>query len=315
MKTMIEKIKKILFKKDNVSSVTEFSNQYLMDKMERVFTQILERDSYDDRLLFDCDYLIMLPTEVYNRLVVNSQIIIDGIIKRFYKVIKEKKEGKEYIPLSKNWCIQFVAKNFSTDNNEEEVITVISNPVPINWSNAKEQDLQKVSVNGKHSSYSNLNINELLFSNVNMLQKGTGTVRFNPNLEVSSIPNTTNQNTNTEEETPTDALAVINFIENGKFLKFTMKKNELTIGKAKNGELATEDYLPVETDDRGLKINHFIIKYNSQERGFSIAVFAPTRVNEEPVPISRSSSNLTWKPLTQKSAILCGMTQFDFKVL
>lgn len=310
---MINKLKNILFKKEKITNSNEFTNQYLLDKIEEVFTSILKKDSYDDRLLFDCDYIVVLPPDVYKRMEVNSKIIINDIIKRFYKVIKEKKGTKEYIPMAKEWCIQFVPRDFKNteEANTIPLVEVISSPVPQNWREPKELDFQKVSINGKHSSFSNLNINELLLSNVNMLQKGKGCVKFNPNLVIENM--TSHLMDNNEAEESEQGFSCIKFHENGESFIFTMKKNILVIGKGKPNELSTEEYLPIQTEDRGLKPNHLHIKYNEDERGFYIAVIAPTRVNEKSISISPNTHELKWYPLAKTSAILCGRTQFDFE--
>ena len=323
---MINKLKKIFFPKEEITNSSELSNQYLINKIEKAFREVMERDSFDDRLLFDCDYLVILPPEVYNRIEVNSKIIIEGIIKRFYKVIEQEKEGKQYIPLAKEWCIQFIPRDFESGKKDEtqEPMTVISNPVPIKWQEAKQEELQKVSINGKHSSYSNWDLNDLILSNVNMLEKGKGFVKFNPNLVIDGdyVPNQEgNQNKSQSTgnhgqiETTERGLAKIGFFEGGGRLSFTMKQELLVVGKGQKGELSKPGYLPIETTDRGLRQNHFHIKYVPAERGFYLATFAPIRVNEEALSISQSTDNPIWHPLTAKSAIICGLTQFDFEVL
>lgn len=313
---MLNRLKKVFFKDKEIGNANEFTNQYLVDKVAKAFKDVLERDSIEMQMLYDCDFLILLPPEIYSRVELQAPLIAKGMIHRFYEIIKaEKSKYKSYLPLAEAWHIQFIPKDFTdtvagTDFGTQ--MDIVSSPVSIkDWNELTEDEVNKVSVNGKHSKYTKWNINEAVLGRVDMLEKGRIRLKFNPNLEVE--PQKEAQKT---LPVANGTLAKLLFSEGNKYLSFTMKKAELTVSRAKNDqEVSTESRLIIRTTDHGLKPDHFCIRYNPEARSFSIALYAPARINEKSVALSPVKGKEVWHPLTKESAILCGLTQIDFKAL
>ena len=68
-------------------NVTVFSNQRIVDKAEKAFMKVLEQRSMDDQMLYDCNFMIAVPTEHYDVVSVAAPLIAKTIVRRFYKVI------------------------------------------------------------------------------------------------------------------------------------------------------------------------------------------------------------------------------------
>ena len=128
---------------------------------------------------------------------------------------------------------------------------------------------------------------------------------YNPSTDVKKL-----------EEKKSGAIAKLCFDMNKKNNCYDMISNNVEIGLANSAaEGSTSARLNIFLQTKDLQRNHFRIKYDDNTRMFSIALFAPARVNEEKLNISTDQSNPVWHRLKQKSSITCGLFQVNFESL
>lgn len=317
---MIKKLTSILFGSSTPFKQSDgFSNKKLVKMVEDVFTQILIRDSLDDRLIYDSNFMIVVSSEIYDRVSLQAPFIAQSIVKRFYKVIEKHMVNKdEFVPCSTHWHIQFVSGEHITNQEESqgEVEIFSQFAVKTNWVDmfTSEVSSGSVSLNGKHSRYSNWAINPEIMNNVDVLEKGFVRIPFD--LGGNTAFENKEGVRKTEKHLLNEELAEIQFEQDGRTLAFKMTTQKLTIGKAtsKNDKLQREK-LVIHSDNPGLKEDHMQIQYDADSRIFYIAVYANTVVNGEQVKVSYSTDNPTWHSLKQESNIMCGLYRIYFKAL
>lgn len=316
-------LKQKLFSSDGISSSNTFTNQLLVDNIEKVFSSIVDRDSVDDRILYDSSFMIVVPEEKYESICLQAPGLSKAIVKRFYKVLKKKKKKKPILtPISANWDFQFVA-NTGKDSDESRIMDIYSQvTTKKSWSETlkEEKSIGSYSLNGKHSNYSNWNVATDFFKNVNILEKGHISIRFNSSLQFADETDTSlssgSEKVKTNEQNQNEKLALITYDENNSKMEYGMRKPFLTISKATSpNEQLTLDRLSIITDSKSLKENHIEIRYDAGSRLFYIAVYAATTVDGKDVQVSYSNDNPKWHQLKQKSDIYCGMYHIEFRAL
>lgn len=330
---MIEKIKNLFFGKDNDNEWGTISNQMIVEKVEKVFTEILKRDSVYERMIFDTDFLILVPPATYERVSLQAPALAKPIINKFYEVIrKQSLKYPDFTPLANYWNLQFAQKEFGSDIPKKEQIMIISKvTAERDWSETLKSEgaAEKISINGKHSKYSNWDINDEILQKIDILERGKVRVRFNKNLVFEdekpqqpqttptpgvTIPTAASGSKSSSSGTSQEGLAHIKFRENDKNMNYTMRENQISIGKAAENEKSTLKRLVIRTNESGFEENHLQIRFDPNTRIFYIAVFAPTRVNEQSLQIS-PISNPVWHTLTQNASILCGFYSIRFQAL
>lgn len=321
IKTQLEKgLDKLqLFGADS-SNVDGLSNQSLVNQIEKNFIQVMERESFDDRLMYDCSFLILMRPEDYYRVEVRLPQIIEGIVSRFYKIINKKKSiYTHYQPLGNYWHFHFCPQETDLDNKEitEGKIQIISTPTSLkqDWgetldNNLLTSSLISVSVNGKHSKYSKYDLNMDSLGSVDIIEKGRMRIKFNPELVFKK------EDLNKNEEPKLNAFAILSFEQNKTKKSYNMIHSVVNVGMAKeSNEGSTSTRLNIWMPDSDLQRDHFRIKYDEATRIFYIAIFAPARVNEEKISESVDKENPVWHRLKQKSSILCDLFQISFEAL
>lgn len=304
---------------------TVFSNQRIVDKVEKAFVKVLEQRSMDDQMLYDCNFMIAVPTEHYDVVSVAAPLIAKTIVKRFYKVIKSNlKKRPNYTPISSYWNFEFIPKEIIGDLEDSGIEIISQLTTEESWSDtlSNKDSIGKISLNGKHSNYSRWNINPDILKNIDILERGKVRIPFNKDLEFvenSTMPPHHKSQTSVPSQTsnpPVDELAKLYFDENGKRMEFPMRRAMIWIGRASSGDdKATYEKLFIQTQDTSLRREHFYIRYEQRENRFYIATFAPTIVNSELMQVSSSKEHLVWIPLKQHSLIECGSYKIEFKAL
>ena len=280
----------------------------------------MERESFDDRLMYDCSFLILMRPEDYYRVEVRLPQIIEGIVSRFYKIINKKKSiYTHYQPLGNYWHFHFCPQETDLDNKEitEGKIQIISTPTSLkqDWgetldNNLLTSSLISVSVNGKHSKYSKYDLNMDSLGSVDIIEKGRMRIKFNPELVFKK------EDLNKNEEPKLNAFAILSFEQNKTKKSYNMIHSVVNVGMAKeSNEGSTSTRLNIWMPDSDLQRDHFRIKYDEATRIFYIAIFAPARVNEEKISESVDKENPVWHRLKQKSSILCDLFQISFEAL
>lgn len=329
---IIDKIKNLFFGKSNDNEWNSISNQQIVEKIEKVFTEILKRDSVYERMIFDTDFLILVPPATYERVSLQAPALAKPIINKFYEVIrKQTARYTDYTPLANYWNLQFAQKEFGNNVPKNEQIIIISKvTAERDWSETLKSEgaAEKISINGKHSKYSNWDINDEILQKIDILERGKVRVRFNKNLlfeddktqqqkaPISNVVTSTSNATpkSSAANAPQEGLAQIKFRENEKNMNYTMRENHISIGKAAINEKSTLKKLVIHNNENGFEENHLQIRYDPGTRIFYIAVFAPTRVNEQSLQIS-PITNPVWHTLTQNASILCGFYSIRFQAL
>ncbi len=329
---LIDKIKNLFFGKDNDTEWNSISNQQIVEKIEKVFTEILKRDSVYERMIFDTDFLILVPPGTYERVSLQAPALAKPIINKFYEVMrKQAVKYTDYTPLANYWNIQFAQKEFGKDLPRNEQILIISKvTAERDWSETLKSEgaADKISINGKHSKYSNWDINDEILQRIDILERGKVRVRFNKNLVFEedktqqqkppvtnvSTPISTQTSKNSTTSVPQEGLAQIKFRENDKNMNYTMRENHISIGKATGNEKSSLKKLVIHTNESGFEENHLQVRFDPNTRIFYVAVFAPTRINEQSVQIS-PITNPVWHTLTQNASILCGFYSLRFQAL
>ncbi|MHB9055393.1 MAG: hypothetical protein ACYC2P_04465 [Paludibacteraceae bacterium] len=327
----IDKIKKLFFGNENDKEFNSISNQQIVEKVEKVFTEILKRDSVYERMIFDTDFLILVPPATYERVSLQAPALAKPIINKFYEVIrKQSAKFPDFTPLANYWNLQFAQKEFGNNVPKNEQIMIISKvTAERDWNETLKSEgaAEKISINGKHSKYSNWDINDEILQKIDILERGKVRVRFNKNLifgdekpqQKTPLANSTASTSMASSRTsttnaPQEGLAYIKFRENDKNMNYTMRENQISIGKAVDNEKSTLKRLVIRTNESGFEENHMQIRFDPVTRIFYIAVFAPTRVNEQSLQISPISSPV-WHTLTQNASILCGFYSIRFQAL
>ena len=329
---IIDKIKNLFFGKNNDAEWNSISNQQIVEKIEKVFTEILKRDSVYERMIFDTDFLILVPPGAYERVSLQAPALAKPIINKFYEVIRKNAvRYTDYTPLANYWNLQFAQKEFGSNVPKNEQIIIISKvTAERDWSETLKSEgaAEKISINGKHSKYSNWDINDEILQKIDILERGKVRVRFNKNLvfeedktqqqkaPVTSVttPTAASSGKTATANTQQEGLAQIKFRENEKNMNYTMRENHISIGKAAANEKSTLKRLVIHTNESGFEENHLQIRFDPNTRIFYIAVFAPTRVNEQNIQIS-PITNPVWHTLTQNASILCGFYSIRFQAL
>lgn len=299
----------------------ELTNQALVDQLEQAFRAVAKRESFDNRLIYDCSYLILMRREDYNRMEVRLPQLAEGIVRRFYHVIKEKKqEFPHYNPISNYWYFQFVGKEAIQGEGgiAKGKVEVISAPVAIKqeWGDFLQENLVSsrpisVSLNGKHSKYSKFDMNLDFLNGVDVLDRGKIRIRFHPSLDFDARRDQSEDNGSKVE----GALARLTFEQHKSKKTFNMTLPELSVGLASQpNESSTNSRLNI-YEPSSLDPNHFKIKYEASGRLFYIALFSEARVNEIKLPLSPDQDHLIWHRLKQHSKILCGLFQIEFEAL
>lgn len=320
---MLNKLKNLLLPKFTSGKVNSLTNQELVNKVNTCFSEIIARESFNDRMLFDCSFLILMHPDDYTHAELRLPFITDGIVEGFYKIITQKESKYPVVkPLARYWYFQYCPSVRLTAEQPIEPgnIFIISTATVANddWSPVTTDNNYKVSLNGKDSKYSKFDFDVSVLSNVDIIKKGK--FRIPIVLNINSNPGKITTKPAVPAPLPTvtahnQELAKIYFMEGKKRMSFQMLSMQIEVGKAKsNDEHSTTKKLSVFTNDRDLQQHHFSIRFDEKSRLFYIAVFAPTRVNEELLTVSSSTESPTWQQLKQKSAILCGtLFQFDFE--
>ena len=333
---LIDQIKKMFFGSGNDHDSDSISNQQIVERVAKAFTEIVKRDSVHQRMIFDTDFLILVPPATYERVSLQAPALAKPIINLFYDVIlKMSKKYPDYTPLANYWNLQFAQKEFPSSMPKNEQIMVISKvTAERDWSDTLKSEgvTDKISINGKHSKYERWDINDEILKKIDILERGKVRVRFNKNLvfEESQQPQTsantqviptivnagaTSGTTTAPASKNDDAIiAQIKFRENNRNMNYSMRTNHITIGKAVEGEKSSLKKLVINTNESGFVENHLQIRFDPSSRIFHIAVFAPTRINEQNVQISPITAPV-WHTLTQDASILCGFFSIRFQAL
>ena len=329
---LIDKIKNLIFGKNNDSDWNTISNQQIVEKIEKVFTEILKRDSVYDRMIFDTDFLILVPPATYERVSLQAPALAKPIISKFYEVIrKQTTKYKDYTPLANYWNLQFAQKEFGVNVPKNEQIIIISKvTAERDWSETLKSEgaAEKISINGKHSKYSNWDINDEILQKIDILERGKVRVRFNNSLMFEDekprpekatagnivAPTPVAASKSSTVNTPQEGLAQIKFREHDKNMNYIMRENLISIGKASGNEKSSLKKLVIHNNESGFEENHLQIRFDPATRIFYIAVFAHTRVNEQSLKISPITSPV-WHTLTQNASILCGFYAIKFQAL
>lgn len=309
-----------MFGSDSDVASEGLSIQTLVNLLETNFIKVMNRDSYDDQLLYDCSFLILMRPEDYHRLEVRLPQIVEGVVRRFYAVINKKKSKySNYQPLGNYWHFHFCPQETDLDKAEieEGKIIIISTATSLKqeWGETLENNeltssLMSVSINGKTSKYSKYDLNMDALGSVDILAKGRMRLKFNPELIFKT------DDFDKKEEKKIDAFAILSFEQNKTKKSYNMIRNTVDIGMATEAqEVSTTGRLNIWMPDAPLVRDHFRIKYDEETRIFYIALFAPARINEEKFSESVDLDNPVWHRLKQKSSILCGLLQINFEAL
>ncbi len=324
-KNILEGIANKIFPDREDEEDAVLSNQMIVDKVERAFITVLNRKSMDDQMLYDCNFMIAVPTEHYNSVSIAAPFIAKAIVKRFYKIIKKnRKKRLNYTPISSYWNFEFVPKEFTGDMESSGIEIVSQLTTEESWIHtlSNKDSIGKISLNGKHSKYSHWNINPDILKDIDILERGKVRIPFNHALEFVEQAATQSQQTIQSaaspktSNVPMNELAKLYFDENGKGMEYPMCRELISIGRTTSGnDKATYEKLFIQTQDTSLRREHFYIRYEQKENRFYIAGFAPAVVNGELLQVSSSKEYPDWMALKQHSRIECGSYKIEFKAL
>lgn len=313
---MIEKLQTLINRinifGDKSSDSTGLTNQSLVKQIESHFLNRLEHQSFDNQMLYDCSFLVIMAPDDYHRAKLRFPQIVKGVVTRFYKVIQKKKSKyKEYLPAGNYWYFQFIPLPQDTQA-KDGTVTIISTATSLkqDWGETLNQnlissELINVSVNGQHSKYSKYDLNLETLGGVDVLEVGKMRLKFNKQLLFSD-----------EDILKEEAFGTLSFEQNYTKKSYNIVSNYVEVGLAKRKEEGiTTSRLNIFEPNSSLQQDHFAIRYDMGHNAFYIALFAPARVNEELLTVSKDKNNPEWHRLKQKSSILCGMFQVNFEAL
>lgn len=316
-----EQLKKInLFGSSEDNDGSQLSNQSLINQIEAHFKRGMERDSFDDQLIYDCNFLVLMRPEDYQKAELRLPQIVEGLVKRFYKIIQKKKvKYARYQPLGNYWYFQFCPQEQDPQNQtiEEGKVVIISTATSLkqDWGETLQQnllssELLNVSINGKHSKYSKYDLNLETLGGIDILEKGKMRLKFNSQLLF------TDGDILKEEKKEIAAYARLSFEQNYSKKSYSIIGNYVEVGLAKRAnEDSNASRLNIYEPNSALQQEHFAVRYDKESNTFYIALFAPAMINEERLKVSGDKSQPEWHRLKQKSSILCGMFQINFEAL
>lgn len=323
-KNLFENIANKIFSDRENEEGGALTNQMIVDKVEKAFVSVLKRQSVDDQMLYDCNFMITIPTEHYDSVSLAAPVIAKTIVKRFYKVIKENlKKRPNYTPISEYWNFEFVPKELTGDIESSGIEIMSQLTTEKSWGTtlSDKDSIGTTSLNGKHSRYQRWNINPNILKNIDILERGKVRIPFNNDLEfVESNMQSQQTDRSTASAKPSNEsmedLAKLYFEESGMGMEFPMRREQIMVGRnTSNTDKSSYEKLFIRTQDSSLSREHFYIHYEQKEGRFYIAVFAHTVVNGELLKTSSSKERPNWVALKQHSHIECGSCKIEFKAL
>lgn len=303
----------IFFGEENQSE--GFRNQKLADKVVECFKMRMKDCSLNESLIYDMNFLILVSHKHFDDVCVHLPILAKSIVGEFYKVIEtERVKRTSYAPLTNFWTFRVAPIDISEFGEEGDIAILSQATAEKTWGETYEQDanLGSVSINGKHSAYSRLNLNQKLFDGVDTLEKGCLRILFNYELKLEDhrINGSTLPLPSPSSSSKEYAQITFNSLNGSKC--YLMKQKMLNIGKARDkDDKPSAERLPIQIGDIALCTEHFYLSYNEQSRSLSLALFAPATINGVNHTRVSTPSQPEWISLRQKTDILCGTCHIE----
>jgi hypothetical protein len=292
------------------------TNNFILKELLDCFDNSCKRESVGRSLLFNMHYLIILHPEVYEERLPSLPVIVKEALKAFYQKLKAtKKNYDELSPVSFHWQFRFApGTDFNQEKNEEDVkvIGMLTGLKPTGNAGADRHNTARVTMKSKATNvFDKMDLNLDVLRHIHFAENGTFTIKFNPDLAVTTIP-VVQQARNME-----NGLAKIEYFlaDKNKDAVYTMKDTEIVIARKEPENTGYSNYLLIES---GFVSNpHARIRWNESSGTFQIASFSSneTRVNETVIAKSEAD-NPRWFDLEDKSQLLLnGMVTLHFKQL
>jgi hypothetical protein len=305
--------------KDQRSANGPVTNNVILKELLDCFDNSCKRESVGKSLLFNMHYLIILHPEVYEERLPSLPIIVKEALKAFYLKLKSyQKNYDELSPVSFHWQFRFAPGN---DFNQERitvedvrVIGMLTGLKPIGSGGGDRHNTAKVTMKSKATNvFDKMDINLDVLRHLHFAENGTFTVKFNPELNVTTVAVTNNAQPRTVRND--SGLARIEYYtaDTSKDAVYIMKDTEIVIARKEPENIGYSNFLLIES---GFVSNpHARIRWNEAQQSFQIASFSnnETRVNETVIEKSEAG-NPRWFDLRDKSQVLLnGMVTLTFK--
>lgn len=184
-----------------------FSNQSLVNKAVACFREGLRTSSLRKRLIYDMNFLILVPHKEYDRVADRFSPIVKEMVEGFYEVIQQERmaeppsllprlfsRGKsaetgvmrDYHPLSEYWTFR-VAPNDQLEGGDDDGILIIGQATAERtWGDTlvRDADIGSVTINGKRTAYNRFNFNPQMFDGIDTLERGCVRLAFSMELRL-----------------------------------------------------------------------------------------------------------------------------------
>ena len=268
---------------------------YIVEK----FNESISELSFANRVVFYHEFIICFNPEDFNEFMHHKKgifgLIIQESIKKFYSILKEKREqGKTVEPASNKWVFRFVSHPDYPRGDK----SFIGKLLPGNSTPQKKQENLRVTYIPRQTGIAEtFDINPDILQGFTFYSEGYYEVPYRENLVLDE----TKINAGGKP-----ALARLEAIipdkgYTGKKIEYLMKDEEITVsGKEETNNASHFFNIPSEWVDTP----HLQIKYNNTEGKFYLASFGEkTMLNEKQVSTSKPA-NPEWTELPVNSRIV-----------
>lgn len=263
-------------------------NNAILAELIACFDRSCKKESVGSSLLFNMHFLVVLHPDVYTDRLASFPVVVKETVKAFYKKLQSYKQHYEEIsPVSMQWSIRFGEGDFF---NGEKVqpgdIHVVGMLTGGKENGAQAGNTTRVTMKSRRTNlYEKMDINLDLLQQVNFIDTGSFTIRYNPDLR---LPQT---GSNGKPVRSLDSgIALIKYYLADKNIdgSYTMRDREMVIARKDPANQGYSNYLLI--DSEYVSDPHARIRLNEASGKFQIASFSrfETRVNEELVPRSEA---------------------------
>lgn len=296
-------LKTLILPANQPSDQRELDNNAILAELVACFDRSCKKESVGSSLLFNMHFLIVLHPSIYADRLASFPVIAKEAVKEFYKKLQSYKQYYEELsPVSMQWNFRFGEGDFFNGEKITEadvhIIGMLTGGKEVGPATG---NTTKVTMKSRRTNvYEKMDINLDLLQQVNFIDTGSFTIKFNPDLKLpSAVPG------KSATRSFDNGIASIRFYladknEDGVYM---MKDREMVIARKDPANQGYSNYLLI--DSNYVSDPHARIRLNEGSGSFQIASFSrfETRVNEELIPRSEPGQP-QWFDLANESQVL-----------
>lgn len=330
--TFFQKIRNKIVPNSEVAATAQVTNESILEELVACFVESCKNESVGNSLLFDMHFIIVLHPQVYEDRLAAMPTIVKEAVDVFYEklndqnFLKNKNKIRKPSPVASTWLFKFSPgtefDNKIISQNNINVIGMLTGikETPIK-DDAKSSSKTTVTIRSKTTNvFDRMDINLDLLKQINFLDNGIFSIRYNPVLkqENNDIPSSQNidKSFKRDPDPKTSGFAKIGIyvVDDGKEETYTMQNREIVIARKEPSNQNYTNYLLVES--KYVSNPHARIRLDEASGKFQIASFSrfDTRVNNNAPLVKSEPTNPVWSDLENDCKILLnGMVTLYFK--